>query len=861
MSAKTLEPKVFVGKEGDDPNRWIKRYECFRKTNKWSDDEAVDYLDLFLEGRALNWYKGYIISNKDWPKLKEKFCETFVDQDEETTAWNQLIGFSSEGKDIIEINGVLAQLYAKAKIVTDAEKIKYLMKSLSPEKKRKLLENSIETFEDALEVLAKEKYEKIINSKNDPMVEVKNSIKEVDVMKKLIDRFDGLSLNLLNREKELASLIKSTQEKLQNKSYSNYKCFNCDKYGHSAEYCKNPPRSRQFKDSNYLKNNSEKEVNKDLNCLELDLYENEVFIAEKRNINDTSAKPNKRNRIVDPEPTRIEMAEYADKPIIQSRKPATIKLSQNTIPYSIGKDLANSKADLSYSQLLQVAPSVRNELIGLCKKQDTKELSNVETEESNNTNCRGIVKIFDDRHWAVLDTGAACSVMSTALMKEIGLEVDSESYQTVITADGTRHSTLGVVSQVPIEIANYDFPCDVLIMDLKKPILILGTEWFSKYNAILDLKSKELILEKPDVDVVLKLYTNKPKRIVRDEYEVFGIGVSKETSNKVSIPNVFSDLIKEYSSLFASDLSELTQTENAPYNERETESPVLAHPQWEKKFIVTTDASAVENIQTSTVVDFIITEIVQVYGVPQQLITDRGSNFLSETSEKLYEFLEIKHKPTTTYRPQANGQVERLNQTLKNVLSKLCREHTKDWDCYMWKTLLAIRSMKNRSTGYSPSEMLYGTEMTLPTSWEPLDEHFELEDEIKERESFIHIDLPEIRRIGLRKNVVSKNNSEARYNKKVSVHKFKTRDIVLKFTDVKKSKFSPVWEGPYMIVEVGDYGSYTIKDDNENYDTVHGDKLKLYYEKNRMIPEVSSAKLQSTLRQFRQVFFNESQRI
>ncbi|OMJ08053.1 hypothetical protein AYI70_g11796 [Smittium culicis] len=67
-------------------------------------------------------------------------------------------------------------------------------------------------------------------------------------------------------------------------------------------------------------------------------------------------------------------------------------------------------------------------------------------------------------------------------------------------------------------------------------------------------------------------------------------------------------------------------------------------------------AKAVENIQTSTVLDFIITENVQVYGVS---------------------------------------------------------------------------SMKNISTGHPPSEMLYETEMTLPTSWEPLDEHFEIEDEIK----------------------------------------------------------------------------------------------------------------------------------
>ncbi|OMJ25322.1 hypothetical protein AYI70_g972 [Smittium culicis] len=161
--------------------------------------------------------------------------------------------------------------------------------------------------------------------------------------------------------------------------------------------------------------------------------------------------------------------------------------------------------------------------------------------------------------------------------------------------------------------------------------------------------------------------------------------------------------------------------------------------------------------------------------------------------------------------------------------------------------------MKNRSTGLSPSMMLYGSEMVLPTTWEPLSDTVDYEEEIKERERYINIDLPEIRKIGSKKNAESKNTSAVAYNKGIVGYRFKPRDVVLKFTDVKKSKFSPVWEGPYTIVEVGDYGSYTIKDDKENYDIVHGDKLKPYYHSSRMIPEVSSTKLQSTLRKFRQV--------
>ncbi|OMJ23667.1 hypothetical protein AYI70_g2112 [Smittium culicis] len=161
MSAKVLEPKIFYGKEGEDSSRWMKRYECFREACKWSDSEATDYLDLFLEGRSLNWYKGFTINNKDWETVKLNFLEVFADKDEEITAWNELIKFDSTGKDSIEISGLLTHLFSKAKISNDHEKLKYLMKSLEPSKRRKVLEAGAETFKSALETLTrKEKFEK-----------------------------------------------------------------------------------------------------------------------------------------------------------------------------------------------------------------------------------------------------------------------------------------------------------------------------------------------------------------------------------------------------------------------------------------------------------------------------------------------------------------------------------------------------------------------------------------------------------------------------------------------------------------------------------------------------------------------------
>ncbi|OMJ23518.1 Retrovirus-related Pol polyprotein from transposon [Smittium culicis] len=268
-------------------------------------------------------------------------------------------------------------------------------------------------------------------------------------------------------------------------------------------------------------------------------------------------------------------------------------------------------------------------------------------------------------------------------------------------------------------------------------------------------------------------------------------------------------------------------------------------------------AQAVSNIQSETVINFLITEIVQQYGVPTQIITNRGSNFLSDITLNFYKTLNINHTPTTTYRPQSNGQVERLIRTLKNTLAKLCNDNLEDWDAYIWKALLSIRSMKNQSTGFSPASLLYGQNITLPSSWVAPDSNLDVEKAIAERVSFINTGMEGLREIGYRKNLMTKISSSNRYNSKVTISQYKIGDRVLKHTDVLKSKFSAVWEGPYTVTKVGNKGAYTIRDSSGNYDIIHGDKLKPYRETNRMIPEVSSSKLNSTLQRFRSIYVIE----
>ena len=63
-------------------------------------------------------------------------------------------------------------------------------------------------------------------------------------------------------------------------------------------------------------------------------------------------------------------------------------------------------------------------------------------------------------------------------------------------------------------------------------------------------------------------------------------------------------------------------------------------------------------------------EVVPFCGVPEGVLTDRGTNLLSHLVQDVCKLLGIKKLSTTAYHPQCDSMVERLNCTLKAMLCK-----------------------------------------------------------------------------------------------------------------------------------------------------------------------------------------------
>ncbi|GFU10560.1 retrovirus-related Pol polyprotein from transposon 412 [Trichonephila clavipes] len=102
---------------------------------------------------------------------------------------------------------------------------------------------------------------------------------------------------------------------------------------------------------------------------------------------------------------------------------------------------------------------------------------------------------------------------------------------------------------------------------------------------------------------------------------------------------------------------------------------------------------------------------IEIYGVPLQLHSDQGRNFVSAVLKGVCELLGIDKTKTTPLHPQSDGMVERFNRTILNNLSLMVSKNQQDWDQKVPLFLLAYRSAVHETTGYSPSQMLFGREL------------------------------------------------------------------------------------------------------------------------------------------------------
>ncbi|KAF9197720.1 hypothetical protein BGZ59_005185, partial [Podila verticillata] len=105
-----------------------------------------------------------------------------------------------------------------------------------------------------------------------------------------------------------------------------------------------------------------------------------------------------------------------------------------------------------------------------------------------------LIKINGEPLTAVVDTGAACSVITKDLVDRLGLRIDSVHGRILVTADGTRHNTAGAIDKLPIELKNRILPTRFAVFNRPGEQLILGMNWLRNHKIIVDMENNRLWL-------------------------------------------------------------------------------------------------------------------------------------------------------------------------------------------------------------------------------------------------------------------------------------------------------------------------------------------------------------------------------
>ena len=213
------------------------------------------------------------------------------------------------------------------------------------------------------------------------------------------------------------------------------------------------------------------------------------------------------------------------------------------------------------------------------------------------------------------------------------------------------------------------------------------------------------------------------------------------------------------------------------------------------------EAIALRTIDTPMVAEELVKFFARM-GVPEEILTDQGTNFTSQLLHEVYQLLHIKPIRTTPYHPQTDGLVERFNGTLKAMLRKTVDEEGRDWDRLLPYLLFAYREVPQASTGFSPFELVYGRHVrgplyVLKESWEASK---------RSTESVVSYVLTIQERLKKLRDIVQENlkaaqaTQKAWYDRHSRDRAFNPGDKVLVLLPTSTNRLLASWRGPYPVV-------------------------------------------------------------
>ncbi|GAA5826735.1 hypothetical protein JCM11251_002873 [Rhodosporidiobolus azoricus] len=226
-----------------------------------------------------------------------------------------------------------------------------------------------------------------------------------------------------------------------------------------------------------------------------------------------------------------------------------------------------------------------------------------------------------------------------------------------------------------------------------------------------------------------------------------------------------------------------------------------------------------------------------MFGLPERLVSNRDKLFTSRFWRALHERVGVALQMSTAFHPETDGRSKRTNKTVIQMLRQQVSRQQKDWVRFLPSTEYGINAAVNKSTGYTPFDLVFGyTPTLLPLPLSPPSSLPAVKALLEERKS----------KVSEARNALAAakvRQAEQANRRRGADPEFKVGDLVMvdsadrraryktRGGDVWAAKLFPRWDGPYPVeVAFPDTSTYrlSLPPSDRAHPTFHSSKLKRY---------------------------------
>lgn len=436
---------------GEDPIVWLTQFDVVSRGNNWSDTSKLDTVGVYMGGISQDWYQAHHDHWKTFEAFKVAFRAKFLTPAIKARARAAANEFrQTQHMSVEEVISTLNRYFQTAVMTDDETKKACLLASLLPNIRRVVLRGSPADYGHACQlalvegdVEAEAATHEIHQSHQDFYMIAPFSRRPVNdsqsMVEMLTQQLQEMQANLLevttalNRLQSRQSRETSRQPDRRNVYSVPRSCM--DPAGIPGPRSPNPYQRQGPPQAHQA------------------VYLNLIELAQEPELDAMTRSQHR----------------HVSSPYVKPQETTPVLLDNDE---EILEDLTNlfrmDQEDTSAS-VQHIEPDPATEQEGFCS-------------------LKALVNINGTPLMAVIDTGAACSVITKELVEDLGLEIDIESRRPLVTADGVVHPTAGAIKELPVDVKHLHLPIQVSVFDCPGRQLILGMSWLRAYKVTVDLE-------------------------------------------------------------------------------------------------------------------------------------------------------------------------------------------------------------------------------------------------------------------------------------------------------------------------------------------------------------------------------------